>query len=213
MNETKQKILDVALDLFSQNGFSAVSIRDICKVVDIKESSVYYHFKNKQAILDEMLQHFESIATGLMSQLEQTLTITQKTIGGNLFEQTCDCFFEMYLMDEYCNKIMRLLSIERLSSDEIQKIYNYWIFDKPLNFQTKVFSLLISIGIIKTADNRYLAVKFYAPIYLFAQPWLFCGTLTDEHKQLFRGNVYEHINNFFKEIEGISYGECISRWC
>ena len=45
MNETKQKILDVALDLFSQNGFSAVSIRDICKVVDIKESSVYYHLK------------------------------------------------------------------------------------------------------------------------------------------------------------------------
>ena len=100
MNETKQKILDVALDLFSQNGFSAVSIRDICKVVDIKESSVYYHFKNKQAILDELLQRFESIATGLMSQLEQSLTITQKTIEGNLFEQTCDCFFEKYLMDE-----------------------------------------------------------------------------------------------------------------
>ncbi len=187
----------------SQNGFSAVSIRDICKVVDIKESSVYYHFKNKQAILDELLQHFESIATGLMNQLEQALTITQKTIEENLFEQTCDCFFEKYLMDEYCNKIMRLLSIERLSNYEMQKIYNYWIFDKPLNFQTKVFSLLISIGIIKTADSKYLAVKFYAPIYLFAQQWLFCGTLTDEHKQFFRGNAYEHINNFFKEMEGI----------
>lgn len=112
MNETKQKILDVALDLFSQNGFSAVSIRDICKVVDIKESSVYYHFKNKQAILDELLQHFELIATGLMSQLEQELTITQKTVAGNILKQTCDCFFEKYLMDEYCNKIMRLLSIE-----------------------------------------------------------------------------------------------------
>lgn len=119
MNETKQKILDVALDLFSQNGFSAVSIRDICKVIDIKESSVYYHFKNKQAILDELLQHFESIATGLMSKLEQALTITQKAIEGNLFEQTCDCFFEQYLMDEYCNKIMRLLSIERFNNDEI----------------------------------------------------------------------------------------------
>lgn len=106
-------------------------------------------------------------------------------------------------MDEYCNKIMRLLSIERLSNYEMQKIYNYWIFDKPLNFQTKVFSLLISIGIIKTADSKYLAVKFYAPIYLFAQQWLFCGTLTDEHKQFFRGNAYEHINNFFKEMEGI----------
>ena len=98
---------------------------------------------------------------------------------------------------------MRLLSIERLSNYEMQKIYNYWIFDKPLNFQTKVFSLLISIGIIKTADSKYLAVKFYAPIYLFAQRWLFCGALTDGHKQLFRGNAYEHINNFFKEMEGV----------
>lgn len=53
MKETKQKILDAALNLFSQKGFSAVSIRDICKVVDIKESSIYYHFQNKQAILEE----------------------------------------------------------------------------------------------------------------------------------------------------------------
>lgn len=203
MNETKQKILDVALDLFSQNGFSAVSIRDICKVVDIKESSVYYHFKNKQAILNELLQHFESIATGLMSQLEQALTITEKTVEGNIFEQTCDCFFEKYLLDEYCNKIMRLLSIERFSNDDIQEVYDYWMIDKPLNFQTKAFSLLMSIGVIKAADSKYLAIKFYAPIFLFTQRWLFCGTLTEEHKQAFRGNAYEHINNFFKEIEGI----------
>ncbi|MDE7333571.1 MAG: TetR/AcrR family transcriptional regulator [Lachnospiraceae bacterium] len=203
MNETKQKILNAALDLFSQNGFSAVSIRDICKVVDIKESSVYYHFKNKQAILDELLQHFESIATDLMSQLEQALSTTQKTFEVNLFKKICDCFFEKYLMDEYCNKIMRLLSIEHFSNDEMQKIYDYWIFDKPLNFQTKVFSLLVSVGIIKTADSKYLAVKFYAPIYLFMQRWLFCGTLTDEHKQFFRENAYKHINNFFKEMAGI----------
>lgn len=203
MNETKQKILDVALDLFSQNGFSAVSIRDICKIVDIKESSVYYHFKNKQAILDELLRHFESIATGFMTQLEQALTITPKTVEGNLFEHTCDCFFEQYLMDEYCNKIMRLLSIERFHNDEMQKIYDYWILDKPINFQTKVFSLLMSIGIIKTTDSKYLSLKFYAPIYLFTQRWLFCGPLTDKHKQVFRENAYAHIHNFFKEIEGI----------
>ena len=203
MNGTKQKILDVSLDLFSQNGFSAVSVRDICKRVGIKESSVYYHFKNKQSILDDLLQHFEAAATELMLQLEQALKDAPDTFGENLWKETCDCFFEKYLMDEYCNKIMRLLSIERLSNYEMQKIYNYWIFDKPLNFQTKVFSLLISIGIIKTADSKYLAVKFYAPIYLFAQQWLFCGTLTDEHKQFFRGNAYEHINSFFKEMEGI----------
>ncbi len=138
-----------------------------------------------------------------MTQLEQALSITQKTVEENLFEKTCDYFFENYLMDEYCNKVMRLLSIERFNNDEIQKTYDYWIFDKPLHFQTKIFTLLMSIGIIKAAESKYLAVKFYAPIYLFMQRWLFCGTLTDEHKQVFRENAYEHINNFFQEIEGI----------
>ena len=51
MNDTKQRILDVSLDLFSRSGFSAVSIRDICGQVQIKESSIYYYFKNKQALL------------------------------------------------------------------------------------------------------------------------------------------------------------------
>ncbi len=84
MNETKQKILNAALDLFSQKGFSAVSIRDICKVVDIKESSIYYHFKNKQAIFDELLQQFESIATELMSQLDQGSMTLPDTFEENL---------------------------------------------------------------------------------------------------------------------------------
>lgn len=201
MNQTKQKILNVALDLFSQKGFSAVSIRDICKVVDIKESSIYYHFKNKQAIFNELLQHFEAIATDLMSQLEQALTTAPKTIEGDLFEKTCNCFFEKYLMDEYCNKIMRLLLIEQFSNNEMQQIYDDWMFDKPLNFQAKVFSLLMEMGIIKPADSKYLATKFYAPIFLFAQRWLFCGALTDENKQIFRENAYEHIKNFFDEME------------
>ena len=201
MNQTKQNILDVALDLFSQNGFSGVSIRDICKIVNIRESSVYYHFKNKQAIFDELLQNFETIATDLMFQLEQALTTTQKTFEGNLFEKTCNCFFEKYLMDEYCNKIMRLLSLEHFNNNEIQKLYDHWLFDKPLDFQTKLFSSLMSMGMIQPANSRYLAVKFYSPIFLFMQRWLFCGTLTDECKQVFRENAYEHISNFFNEME------------
>ena len=102
MKGTKQKILDISLDLFSQNGFSAVSIRDICGCVGIRESSVYYHFKNKQAILDELLQHFEATAAGLMLQLEEALKTVPDTFEENFFEKTCDCFFEEYLMDEHC---------------------------------------------------------------------------------------------------------------
>lgn len=200
MNETKKKILDVSLELFSQKGYSAVSIRDICKDVQIKESSVYYHFKNKQAIFEELLFTFESIATDMMQQLENSLAEPMNSPKDNFYENVCEIFFEKYLMDEFCNKMMRLLLIEQFHNDEVQKIYDLWMFDKPIAFQSKVFSMLGQIGYLKSADSDYLAVKYYSPIYCFAQRWLLSGTLTEERKNVFRVNAYQHIGKFFKEI-------------
>ena len=54
--ETKELILKKALDMFAKSGYDSVSIRDIAKAVNIKESSIYYHFKNKQDILDSLVE-------------------------------------------------------------------------------------------------------------------------------------------------------------
>ncbi|MGN0387692.1 MAG: TetR/AcrR family transcriptional regulator [Suilimivivens sp.] len=200
MNETKKKILTVSLELFSKKGYSAVSIRDICKIVQIKESSVYYHFKNKQAILKELLIQFEDIATGMMQQLEESLTKPIDSEKGNFYEKTCEILFERYLMDDFCNKMMRLLLMEQFHNDEVRKLHDLWMFEKPLGFQSKVFSVLADMGYIKNRDSAYLAMKYYSPIYCLAQRWLFSGTLTEEHKEIFRANAYQHIEKFFKEI-------------
>lgn len=202
MTSTKQKILEVALEQFSQNGFSAVSIRDICGQVQIKESSVYYYFKNKQAIFDELLCLFEEKAEGMMCQLDTALADQTFSARENFYQTVCDIFFEKYFMDNFCNKVMRMLLIEQFSNITIQEIYDRWMFAEPLSFQSKVFSALIRAGVIRSADSEYLAVKYYAPIYFFAQRWLFSGTLSEERKNAFRTNAYCHIQNFFTEIGG-----------
>ncbi len=200
MGDTKQKILDVSLDLFSQKGFSAVSIRDICAQVNIKESSVYYHFKNKQAIFDELLHRFEQVATDMMIRLEQSLSVQSCFMEKPFYQTVCDTFFENYFMDDFCNKIMRLLLIEQFGNSEVQKIYDCWMFEKPLEFQSKVFYTLMEIGILPKTDSEYLAVKYYAPIYFFAQRWLFSGELSEEQKKSFRNAAYHHIEKFFAEM-------------
>lgn len=197
MGDTKQKILEVSLDLFSKKGFSAVSIRDICAQVKIKESSVYYHFKNKQAIFDELLHHFEQVATDMMERLEQSLSVQSCSMEKPFYQTICDTFFESYFMDEFCNKIMRLLLIEQFGNSEVQKLYDCWMFEKPLEFQSKVFYTLMGLGIIPKTDSEYLAIKYYAPIYFFAQRWLFSGELSKEQKNSFRNAAYQHIENFF----------------
>lgn len=201
MGDTKQKILAVSLNLFSRKGFSAVSIRDICTQVMIKESSVYYHFKNKQAIFDELLYRFEQVATDMMVRLEQSLSAQSCSMEKPFYQTVCDTFFESYFMDDFCNKIMRLLLIEQFGNSEVQKIYVRWMFAEPLKFQNKVFGTLMEMGIISKLDSEYLAVKYYAPIFFFAQRWLFSGELSEEQKNYFREAAYCHIEKFFSEIE------------
>ena len=201
MNATREKILDVSLELFSQRGYSAVSIRDICRCVGIKESSVYYHFENKQNIFDVLLGRFSETAKGMMLQLENSLTDGQNSFSDGI-NTVSDCFFEQYLMNDFCNKVMRIMFIEQFNNENARKLYQHWLMDEPLNFQRNIFSALMSAEIITNCDSEYLAVKYYAPIYFYAQKWLFNGELTEESKESFRMDAYKHIQMFFEEIGG-----------
>ena len=54
--DTKQRILDEALTLFSEKGYANVFVADIAEKVGIKAPSLYKHYKNKQAILMRSLK-------------------------------------------------------------------------------------------------------------------------------------------------------------
>jgi AcrR family transcriptional regulator len=50
MNNTNDMIRYVAFKLFLEKGYEATNIRDICKEVDIKASSLYFYYKSKQEL-------------------------------------------------------------------------------------------------------------------------------------------------------------------
>jgi AcrR family transcriptional regulator len=52
----EQRILEVAKELFTQRGFSNVAIRDICRAADVTPPTVYYYFKNKEALFDAVVR-------------------------------------------------------------------------------------------------------------------------------------------------------------
>ena len=72
---TKEKILDEALTLFSEKGYANVFVGDIADRVGIKAPSLYKHYKNKQAIfdaiIDEMNRRFEdsSVSVAILKPL------------------------------------------------------------------------------------------------------------------------------------------------
>lgn len=54
--ETKMKIINVALQLFKRQGFDATTMEQIAEVVDIAKGTLYNYFPVKEAILNEFIQ-------------------------------------------------------------------------------------------------------------------------------------------------------------
>lgn len=54
--DTKDRILQIASDLFATHGFNGTSIRDIANTADVNVASINYHFKNKVGLLGEVFK-------------------------------------------------------------------------------------------------------------------------------------------------------------
>ena len=55
-SNTREEILEAALDLFAVNGYEATSISQLADAVGIRKASLYSHFANKQDILDTIVE-------------------------------------------------------------------------------------------------------------------------------------------------------------
>lgn len=54
-NDNKQKILDSAARLFAAKGFDGVSVREIAEASDVTKPVIYYYFKNKEDLYDQLI--------------------------------------------------------------------------------------------------------------------------------------------------------------
>ncbi|WLQ42402.1 TetR/AcrR family transcriptional regulator [Streptomyces laculatispora] len=53
---TRQRIQDVALELFAEQGYEKTSLREISEKLDVTKAALYYHFKTKEDILASIFE-------------------------------------------------------------------------------------------------------------------------------------------------------------
>ena len=212
--DTKQMILNTALDMFSRRGFSAVSVRDISYAVGVKESALYKHFKNKKAVFDSLILTYKDMSRAYMEQAQVLYTAEAEHIekiaslylqlGEDEFVSMGMGFFQGFLMTPYVMKFWRMISIEQFNDPEIAQFYNKDLYEEPIVFQTVFFSRLIEQGAFKKADPGQLAIEFYAPMLL-----LFLRMLPfQENEKIVAGTLgllREHILHF-RRTYGVSAG-------
>ena len=67
---TRERILDIALELFTEQGYDKTSIRDIAERLGFTKAALYYHFKSKADILLELHLRLHRLGEQLLGGLE-----------------------------------------------------------------------------------------------------------------------------------------------
>ena len=168
--DTKQKILDKALELFSTQGYDSVSVGEIARAVGIKAPSLYNHFPSKQAIFDAIVEstaaQYEA-DTGKIDIHVQNVTqdipvfteITEDAMFGKVRQ-----IFEYSLHNERISRFRRMMTIEQFRSPELAALYSRRYVERILSYHAGIFRALIAAGEIRAENPDALAMMYVAPV-------------------------------------------------
>lgn len=196
--DTKSKILEVSLALFAQKGFDGVSVREIAKEVGVRESALYKHYKNKEDILDKIVEEMILIIRKTYEQqrVPESLEIEVAEGYRNITEeQLCEMswnIFKMFTEDPKLSNFRKLLVQEQFHNKAFAECYNKFFLEGVINSQAKTFMQLVNNGFFRKVDERIIALQFYGPILLLFQLYDCEPQKKDEIKEM----LFKHVRVF-----------------
>ena len=168
--DTKKKILDKALELFSTQGYDAVSVGQIAKAVGIKAPSLYNHFSSKQAIFDAIVEstaaQYEEDTGKIdihVQDVKQDISVFSEITEEALFEKVRQ-IFAYSLHNEPISRFRRMMTIEQFRSPELAALYSRRYVDRMMEYHANIFRALIAAGEILKEDPDVLAMMYVSPV-------------------------------------------------
>jgi AcrR family transcriptional regulator len=67
---TRERILDVALELFNEKGYDGTSLREIAERLGVTKAALYYHFERKEDILLELHLRLHGIGRNILDRVD-----------------------------------------------------------------------------------------------------------------------------------------------
>ncbi len=195
---TKERILYISLELFAQKGFSGVSVRDIASKVGVRESALYKHFKNKQAILDSIMVVMKARIESVYQENEVPEVITEDVSQAYKelsLEKLCEIswnLFSLFTTDPVVSNFRRLLMREQFCNEQAAKQYGESYLLGVVHKQGKTFAKLVEGKLFKEEDPEIIALQFYGPILLLFQQY----DCKPENEDQIKDYLIKHIKTF-----------------
>ena len=159
--DTKERILSMALEKFSQSGYAGTNIRELTESLGLVKSSMYRHFESKEEIwntlLDEMIAYYDERFGSpehlppVPESLDELVAMMMRMV-------------DFTVHDERIIMTRKLLTIEQFREARARDLATRYFLTGLKEMFTQVFAGMMDKGLLRREDPAMLAFAYTAPI-------------------------------------------------
>lgn len=166
MENTKERILLAALQLFARDGYAAVSVREIAEQLGITKGALYRHYPSKRGIFEAILARMaagdamQAQRYGLPEDTSERMPEAYHCITVKQIVDFSRAQFAYWTEDAFAAPFRRMLTLEQFRNAEMAALYGQYLSAGPIGYVTDLFA---GIGL---AQSEQKALRLYGAMHL-----------------------------------------------
>ena len=196
--DTKERILETALELFAQSGYLGTSMNDIAKQLGITKAALYKHYASKQEVLDRIVERMNKMDYERAEAYEMPETEPDGFAEAYLHTPIAKiraysmAQFDHWTKETFSANFRKMLTLEQYRDPKLARLYQDYLAAGPTEYMAAIFRKLTD----SDAAAMQLALEFYGPMYLLYS--VYDGA---KEKESVAPLLSAHIDRFIAKIE------------
>lgn len=198
--DTKERIMETALELFAEKGYLGTSMNDIAKQLGFTKAALYKHYTSKQEILNRIVERMNEMDYERAKQFEmpegslaEFVAAYQKTPIEKVRAYSKAQFLH-WTEEEFSSRFRKMLTLEQYCDPEMAQLYQKYLATGPVDYMAAIFR-----GLTDSEEAaQHLALEFYGPMFL-----LYSVSDSGAEQEQVLSLLDAHIDRFIHQMEAV----------
>ena len=196
--DTKERILETALELFAETGYLGTSMSDIAGRLGITKGALYKHYAGKQEILDSIVERMNRMDYERAEEYEMPETQPDGFAEAYLHTPIAKiraysmAQFDHWTKETFSSNFRKMLTLEQYRDPKLRQLYHDYLATGPTEYMAAIFRKLTD----SDEAAMQLALEFYGPMFLLYS--VYDGA---SDKESVAPMLSAHIDRFIAKIE------------
>lgn len=197
---TKERIMETALELFAEKGYLGTSMNDIAKQLGFTKAALYKHYTSKQEILNRIVERMNEMDYERAKQFEmpkgnltEIVAAYQKTPVEKVRAYSKAQFLH-WTEEDFSSRFRKMLTLEQYRDPEMAQLYQKYLATGPVDYMAAIFR-----GLTDSEEAaQHLALEFYGPMFL-----LYSVSDSGAEQEQVLSLLDAHIDRFIHQMESV----------